>query len=535
MTAKSSRKPLLLGDVMTNYPRGEAVGEQLFVFRPMSARRYNASRDTLRNENPFKSYGLLSVSAPLPLVHGYDPNSSTKERTEEEEDLPARFGPRVTSRQVTCVPVIQNTFCDITTTVTRHYITRACTYPVGGEGWYSSLCGEGNHHEPDLELIILYLYYPGCNLVSRGQPLKRKVYKTCPCTLQRERDSDEVVSAAICREATETSPLDAACADMSVLDSGRARGLGAVLSDLPVSRGNRCRVYVFLTTCVTCSKRVRLLSLVIPGSRQDEMAKSHKIMVTEPGQEFVAEFIEVYRSLPCLWRTKSRDYYNKALRSEGYKRLVDKWREVNPGADRDFVIKKINNLRSAFRREMNKVKASMRDRDPASDAVYSPHLWYYELLLFTADEEMPPTGGYHCEDGNLEEDHVWRAGDDILAAGVKVEIGEEIYGETVDSYPFSDQSAPPTSTKHSSTEPPPPQKKARPAESERNSSYCQTTSRTCESADECEIVGKRFEFQLRGMNERQRIIADKLISDVMYYGRLGRLSEDSVLHLRAPR
>ncbi|CAG2063878.1 unnamed protein product, partial [Timema podura] len=346
--------------------------------------------------------------------------------------------------------------------------------------------------------------------------------------------SDGVVSAAICRKATETSPLDAACADMSVLDAGRARGLGAMLSDLPVSRCNRCRVYVFLTTCVTCSKQVT------PGSRkptislQDEMAKSHKIMATEPGQQFVAEFIEVYRSLPCLWRTKSRDYYNKALRSEGYKRLVDKWREVNPGADRDFVIKKINNLRSAFRREMNKVKASMKDRDPASDAVYSPHLWYYELLLFTADEEMPPTGEYHCEDGNLEEDHVWTAGDDILAAGIKVEIGEEIYGQTVDSYPFSDQSTPPsTSTKHSSEEPPP-QKKARPAESERNASICQTASRTFDSADECVIMGKRFEYQLRGMNERQRIIADKLISDVMYYGRLGRLSEDSGLHLGAP-
>nr|CAD7568891.1 unnamed protein product [Timema californicum] len=373
----------------------------------------------------------------------------------------------------------------------------------------------------------------GSGIIRTGAAPQEEGVQDLPLYSEREREkerySDEVVSAAICREATETSPLDAACADMSVLDSGRARGLGAVLSDLPVSQGNR-RVYVFLTTCVSDVFKASPTPLF-----GDEMAKSHKIMVTEPGQEFVAEFIEVYRSLPCLWRTKSRDYYNKALRSEGYKRLVDKWREVNPGADRDFVIKKINNLRSAFRREMNKVKASMRDKDPASDAVYSPHLWYYELLLFTADEEMPPTGGYHCEDGNLEEDHVWRVGDDILAAGVKVEIGEEIYGETVDSYPFSDQSAPPKSTKHSSTEPPPPQKKARPAESERNSSYCPTASRTCESADECEIVGKRFEYQLRGMNERQRIIADKLISDVMYYGRLGRLSEDSVLHLRAPR
>lgn len=45
--------------------------------------------------------------------------------------------------------------------------------------------------------------------------------------------------------------------------------------------------------------------------------------------------------------------------------------------------------------------------------------------------------------------------------------------------------------------------------------------------DECTVVGKRFAMQLRGMAEQQRILAEKIVSDVMYYGRMGKLTEDS--------
>lgn len=45
--------------------------------------------------------------------------------------------------------------------------------------------------------------------------------------------------------------------------------------------------------------------------------------------------------------------------------------------------------------------------------------------------------------------------------------------------------------------------------------------------DECTIVGKRFSMQLRGMTEHQKYLAEKIIGDVMYHGRMNMLTEDS--------
>jgi len=44
--------------------------------------------------------------------------------------------------------------------------------------------------------------------------------------------------------------------------------------------------------------------------------------------------------------------------------------------------------------------------------------------------------------------------------------------------------------------------------------------------DECDIIGKRFAMQLRGMKENQMVLAEKIISDVMYYGRMDKLTEN---------
>lgn len=43
--------------------------------------------------------------------------------------------------------------------------------------------------------------------------------------------------------------------------------------------------------------------------------------------------------------------------------------------------------------------------------------------------------------------------------------------------------------------------------------------------DECDIIGKRFAMQLRGMKENQKLLAEKIIGDVMYYGRMDKLTE----------
>ena len=74
----------------------------------------------------------------------------------------------------------------------------------------------------------------------------------------------------------------------------------------------------------------------------------------------MTEFIEIYRSNPCLWQIKSKEYSDKVKRNAAYDLLVEKLKSKDDGANRDAVTKKINNIRSSFRKEYKKVLQSMR-------------------------------------------------------------------------------------------------------------------------------------------------------------------------------
>lgn len=101
--------------------------------------------------------------------------------------------------------------------------------------------------------------------------------------------------------------------------------------------------------------------------------------------DFLAEFIQLYRSFPCLWQIKYKGYKDRLLRNRAYDALVQKLREVNPIADRETVIRKINTLRTAFRREYKKVRSSQRMvQNPRQR--YKSSLWYYDILKFVAEQ-----------------------------------------------------------------------------------------------------------------------------------------------------
>jgi hypothetical protein len=102
---------------------------------------------------------------------------------------------------------------------------------------------------------------------------------------------------------------------------------------------------------------------------------------------------------PSLWKVKSKDYSNRNLRNEAYEKLISKLKEIEPTADRDMVIRKINSLRSAFRRELKKVKDCTHS-GMSSEQVYEPHLWYFDLLSFTVDQETPRKGKSSMDSDN---------------------------------------------------------------------------------------------------------------------------------------
>lgn len=105
-------------------------------------------------------------------------------------------------------------------------------------------------------------------------------------------------------------------------------------------------------------------------------------------REFLTEFIELYQSFPCLWRIKSKEYCDRDKKAMAYEKLVEKYREIDAEANREIVVKKINSLRSVYRKELCKVNSSLRS-GAGEEEIYKPALWYYELLHFLNDHETP--------------------------------------------------------------------------------------------------------------------------------------------------
>ncbi|KAL4705174.1 hypothetical protein ACJJTC_005763 [Scirpophaga incertulas] len=96
-------------------------------------------------------------------------------------------------------------------------------------------------------------------------------------------------------------------------------------------------------------------------------------------KDFLLEFIELFKTQEPLWLIKSKDYYNKGKRNACYDLLLEKVLTIDQTANRDTITKKINNLRSAFRKESG----------ASADEIYTPKLWYYRELLFLKDQEEP--------------------------------------------------------------------------------------------------------------------------------------------------
>lgn len=54
----------------------------------------------------------------------------------------------------------------------------------------------------------------------------------------------------------------------------------------------------------------------------------------------------------ALWKVKSSEYSDRNLKNDAYKVLVKKYKEVDPKANKEIVKKKINSLRTSYRKQL---------------------------------------------------------------------------------------------------------------------------------------------------------------------------------------
>lgn len=92
---------------------------------------------------------------------------------------------------------------------------------------------------------------------------------------------------------------------------------------------------------------------------------------------FIIDCLKVYKSLPALWDAQSPEYRKKDKKNEAYEILVDKFRERYANINRKDVTKKINALRTNFRKELKRMRQEGRKNS---------ELWYFDEIKFLKDE-----------------------------------------------------------------------------------------------------------------------------------------------------
>lgn len=99
------------------------------------------------------------------------------------------------------------------------------------------------------------------------------------------------------------------------------------------------------------------------------------------------EFFKLYHDLPALWKVMDDVYKNKRLKKQAYEQLLECYQRIDPKANVDSMRRKMNGIRTCYRRELRKVERSEKAAKSAND-IYVPHLWYFNELFFLRGNEI---------------------------------------------------------------------------------------------------------------------------------------------------
>ncbi|XP_071053516.1 uncharacterized protein [Onthophagus taurus] len=243
-------------------------------------------------------------------------------------------------------------------------------------------------------------------------------------------------------------------------------------------------------------------------------------------EEVMREFIDIYKENECIWKLKSKDYTNKSLKEEAHKKLVEKLTEVDSNAKKEDVIKKINSLLSCFRKEFKKVTDSKKSGS-GFEQVYKPNLWYYELLLFLKDQEIPR------ESVGFDTPHFFEDTSDVsfvfrLYEGANVcfffrvnQMGIVMIHKHLSPYLLAIH--PISSAKR--------RRNAKENDNTESLITLVTEKLKKTEEDEFDIIGKNVAEKLRKLPTNIKLFSEKIINDCLFEAQLGTLNRHAYIEI----
>ncbi|XP_012218047.1 uncharacterized protein [Linepithema humile] len=252
-------------------------------------------------------------------------------------------------------------------------------------------------------------------------------------------------------------------------------------------------------------------------------------------RDFIKEFILLYRKNRCLWNQKSIFYRNIDHRERAYQNLVKKLKEVDARADRKMVTRKINILRTSFRREYKKICSLQSEK-------YISSLWYYDLMKFLAEQNEQQIDDQ--DQIQLHQD----INNKVNASATKFKTNNEINGTVTEAETNKEIPIECTIEKIEPLSLPPSPSSLMmdlPTELETNlqrKTNCSLDNESVMTAtpkneilqgtdsDMFQSFGNYVAAKLRNSMSQQSIFAEKLIADVLQKAALGTLNENTCLN-----
>ncbi|XP_046402172.1 uncharacterized protein LOC124168102 [Ischnura elegans] len=219
------------------------------------------------------------------------------------------------------------------------------------------------------------------------------------------------------------------------------------------------------------------------------------------------------------------------MREAAYQDLLNFMKKIDPQATKDSVVKKINNLRSSYRKELKKIKCSQKSGMGTEDA-YVPKLWYFNELNFLRDQEEAMEGVSNLDGSDQEELSIDVTSEQNTCSPPTTQVSSaQRFAQQADNLSFSESTPSGPSGAVTSK----PFKRAKPlTPTDQLLVTVGQRLKEVKKEDQFDLYGKHVAQKLRLLIPEQRIFAQKLMNDALFEAELGSLHRNASINTGFP-